>query len=972
MPRTTEPVFNAKLAEVLRGKYPGGKSRLGAEQTGVLAKRGRRPDIVVQPPGCLPVIVETEFYPARTVERDALDRLGRVSGAGGQIEQAVAVQIPATLSRVRQENLAAHIGRAEFRYCVFSGAADAPDRWPAEGWVLGGIDDLATCIELAALSESRIARGTDLLEESVGQTARFLREQIPATHTDILPGIAEILRQEDSEQTSRMAIAILANAFCFHHSIAGSHGIPDLATLTDTSDDGLQDLVDCWRRILEEVNYWPIFSIAKAILTRIPARISREIIRRMAQLASSLDDIGATSLQDLSGRMFQRLIADRKFLATFYTRPTSSALLAELAVARLDRDWSDHKSLIRLRVADLACGTGILIGAAYQALRARHRRSGGDDALVHGMMMENSLIAADIMPAATHLTATMLSSAHPAMTFNNTQIVTMPYGEQPPESGRELAIGSLDLIQDETALPLFGTGRREVRGRRRARTDDERVEKELKHGALDMVIMNPPFTRPTNHESTEIPVPSFAGFRTSDEEQKAMSRQLAQIRRNQPMPAGNGNAGLASNFIDLAHVKLALGGVLALVLPATFLQGRSWHGARELLRKEYRDFTFISIAAVGNTDRAWSADTGMAEVLVVATRKRGGDEDSDQACFINLDRRPATLLEAVETARAIRRLDPEQAQGLLWVTDQNRAGSFLRASFRKTAGGAGLREQTLARTAVDLQEGKLRLPRRKRALSLPLTRLGEIGTRGLLHRDINGKERNADGEPRGPLDICERAQEGRAAFPALWKHEARREITLIVQPEAAGVPRAGCENRAAVLWGQTATRLHFNQDFQLNSQPLAACYTQEPSIGGPAWPNFRAARKSWEKPLALWANTTLGLISFWWMGTRQHLGRARVTVSALPELTVLDPRALSRGQITKSGQLFKQFQSQELLPANEAYRDEVRKALDRAVLVDLLGLPRTLTSDLDLLREQWCSEPSVHGGRGTRPGGSDQ
>lgn len=970
MPRTTEPVFNAKLAEALRGKYPGGKSRLGAEQTGVLAKRGRRPDIVVQPPGCLPVIVETEFHPARTVERDALNRLGKISGGGGAIEQAVAVQIPAALSRVRQENLAAHVGRAEFRYCVFSGAAAAPDRWPAEGWVTGGIDDLATCIELAALSESRIARGANLLEESVGQTARFLRAQTPSTHTDILPGIAEILRQEDSEQTSRMAIAILANAFCFHHSIAGSHGIPDLATLTNDTDDGLQNLIACWRRILREVNYWPIFSIAKDILLGIYGRIRREIIRRMVKLANSLDDIGATSLQDLSGRMFQRLIADRKFLATFYTRPSSSALLAELAVARLDRDWSDHKNLVNLRVADLACGTGTLIGAAYQALRARHRRAGGDDTLVHGMMMENSLIAADIMPAATHLTAAMLSSAHPARTFNNTQIVTMPYGEQPPESGRDLAIGSLDLIQDETALPLFGTGRREVRGRRRERTDDERVEKELKHGALDMVIMNPPFTRPTNHESTEIPVPSFAGFRTSGEEQKAMSRRLAQIRRNQPMPAGNGNAGLASNFIDLAHVKLAPGGVLALVLPATFLQGQSWRGARELLCKEYRDFIVISIAAVGNTDRAWSADTSMAEVLFVATRKRNGEEASDQACFINLDQRPATLLEAVETARAIRRLDPEQERGPLSVADRNRAGSFLRTSFRQS-GCAGLQEQTLAQAAIDLQKGKLRLPRRRRALSLPLTRLGEIGTRGLLHRDINGKEQNADGEPRGPLDIRGRAKEGQPAFPALWKHAARRETKLIMKPESEGVPRAGCESRAAVLWGQTATRLHFNQDFQLNSQPLAACYTTEPSIGGPAWPNFRATRKTWEKPLVLWANTTLGLISFWWMGTRQQLGRARITLSALPDLTVLDPRALSQAQVRKAGQLFKQFQDQKLLPANEAYRDEARQELDRAVLVDLLGLPRTLLRDLDLLRKQWCSEPSVHGGQDTQPDGAE-
>ena len=969
MPRTTEPVFNAQLAAALRGKYPGGECSLGAEQTKVLRERGRRPDIVVRPRGSLPVIVETEFEPARGVEEDARKRFGQTFIEGDPVEQVVAVKIPAALSRVRQENLAARIESAEFRYCVFSGTAEAQDRWPAAGWVTGDIAGLATCVELSSLSERRIEQGAKQLEQCVMETALYLRRFTPP---GLLEKIAGELQQQDGEQTSRMAAAILANAFCFHNAISGQHGIPPLSELrNDSGALSRVRLMPCWHRILREVNYYPIFDIALKLLAHLTDRVALEVMRRLAALAENLSAIGATSLQDMSGRLFQRLISDRKFLATFYTRPTSSALLAELAVSRLERDWADADDVLRLQIGDLACGTGILIGAAYHAVRIRHRRAGGDDAALHGAMMEFSLIAADIMPAATHLTAAMLSSAHPAATFNGTQIITMPYGEQPAGSGRRTAIGSLDLIEDESALPLFGTGQERVHGRGKDQSDDRTTRQRLLHGALDLVIMNPPFTRPTNHESARVPIPSFAGFATSKEEQQAMSRRLAQIRRNQPMPAGNGNAGLGSNFVDLAHVKLAAGGVLALVLSATFLQGQSWRGARELLRREYRDLMFISIAAADEVDRAFSADTAMAEVLVIATRKQAGDADSDQACYINLDRRPATLIEAVETARAIRRLNPEQEQGLLTVADRKRAGNFLRASALQT-GCAGLREHMLAQTAAGLQQAKLCLPRRKRPLPLPLTSLGGLGLRGLLHRDICGEERNAAGLPRGPFDIDELAEHGRAAYPALWEHEASRETMLIVQPDRGGTPRARCKERAVEVWNRTATRLHFNQDFQLNSQPLAACYTREPSMGGPAWPNFRATRKTWEKPLALWANTTLGLISFWWAGTRQHLGRARITLSALPELTVLDPRQLKREQITQAGQLFRQFQVRELLPANEAYRDEVRKELDRAVLVELLGLPRTVLGDLELLREQWCGEPSVHGGQNTRPDGAAQ
>lgn len=965
MPRTTEPVFNAALAAALRDKYPGGECRVGAEQTKVLRERGRRPDIVIRPRNSLPVIVETEFEPARGVEEDARKRFGQTFADGDPVEQVVAVKIPSSLSRVRQENLAVRIERAEFRYCVFSGKADALDRWPAAGWVTGDLGGLATCIELSSLSERRIEQGAKQLEQCVMETALYLRRRMPP---GLLEKVAGELQQQDGEQTSRMAVAILANAFCFHNAISGQHGIPPLSGLRDGSGAlSRVRLMPCWHRILSEVNYYPIFDIALKLLQHLTDRAAREVMRRLAELAENLSSIGATSLQDMSGRLFQRLIADRKFLATFYTLPSSSALLAELAVARLDRDWSSADDILRLQIGDLACGTGTLIGAAYHAVRVRHRRAGGDDAVLHGSMMEHSLIAADIMPAATHLTAAMLSSAHPARTFSGTQIITVPYGEQPQGSGRRIAIGSLDLIESETALPLFGTGQKRVHGRGRDRSDAQAARARLVHGALDVVIMNPPFTRPTNHESADVPVPSFAGFRTSEEEQKAMSQRLTQIRRGQPMPAGHGNAGLASNFVDLAHVKTAPGGVLALVLPATCLQGQSWSGVRQLLLREYRDLMIVSIAASGNTERAFSADTGMAEVLVVATKKTSGEESSGMACFVNLDRRPATLLEAVETARAVRRVGPELRQGPLAVTDQGYSGNFLRAPFHQT-GCAGLKDFMLAQAAMALQQGRLLLPRRSRALPLPTARLEEIGERGPLDRDINGGELSRSGRPRGPFKIdLKRDERGPSQYPALWKHDARRETRIVVVPESEGFPRAGCRKRAAELWEKAATRLHFNRDFQLNSQPLAACYTREPSMGGPAWPNFRANRKTWEKPLALWANTTLGLISFWWMGTRQQLGRARVTVSALPELTVLDPRALSRGQIAKAGQLFRQFQGRELLPANEAYRDEVRQELDRAVLVDLLELPKTLLAGLALLRDQWCREPSVHGGQDTRP-----
>ena len=963
MPKTAEPAFNPDLAKALRKRHPRWSDRIGVEQTNVFSgEPSLRPDIIVRHPGGLPVAVETEYTPAHTVEADARERLGKtLQKTGDSIEQALAVRIPKALASVNQNDLEAEIEKATLEFCILSGTPEAPQRWPETGWLDGSVDDLAASIELAALSENRVARGMQILEAGIHQAAGKLRDAC-ADAPDTLEAIAQELHQKDGEQTSRMAMAILANALTFQSSIAGAHRIGTLDQLRGLNGrPSKTKVLKLWRHILDNINYWPIFKIASDILRPIRNGTAQDILNRLFEVAAELDSLGATSQHDLCGRMFQRLITDRKFLATFYTLPSSATLLAELAVSRLDIDWSDRDAVAALRIGDFACGTGALLNAAYGAALSRYRRRGGDDAQIHPTMMEHALVGADIMPAATHLTATVLSSTHPRAIFENTSIVTLPYGAQPDGSGRPIAIGALDLIEDERTLPLFGTGQKRLRGV--GESDDAHVG--LPHGGFDLVIMNPPFTRPTNHEATAVPVPSFAGFATSDDEMRHMSRRLVKIRK--PSMAGHGNAGLASNFIDLAHAKIKdSGGVLALVLPASFLQGEAWVAARRLLDKHYKDVVIVTIATTGATDCAFSADTGMAEVLVVATRKGDAEKADGATLFVNLQRRPQTILEAVTVARAVQRIPADLSVGAIAIGTGERAGCSIRGTLSDT-GSAGLREPGVARTARGLTQGELLLPRQQVSASIPVAELGALGNRGLLDRDINGTEVTRANLPRGPFDIVGLQPVDVPTWPALWSHDAAREMQMVQMPDKAGQVRPGCEDRATDVWQRTASRLHFTRDFRINSQPLAACLTPEPSIGGRAWPNFLCTDQRWETPLVLWANTTLGLICFWWIGSRQQLGRAAITLSKLPALTVLDPRSLSATQLDRADDIFEEFRLRELLPANEAWRDETRQALDRAVLIDLLGISEEALEPLALLRRQWCAEPSVHGGKGTAP-----
>src|SRR5207247_5050613 len=136
-----------------------------------------------------------------------------------------------------------------------------------------------------------------------------------------------------------------------------------------------------WKTILA-INYWPIFDIARRILEHIPAPHTKPLIERLALTADRLLQKSLMRSHDLTGAVFQRLIADRKFLAAYYTTPASAAMLVSLAI-RPDRtpaggSWGDAAELKSLRIAGFACGSGTLLSTAYRRIGQVHERAGRD------------------------------------------------------------------------------------------------------------------------------------------------------------------------------------------------------------------------------------------------------------------------------------------------------------------------------------------------------------------------------------------------------------------------------------------------------------------------------------------------------------------------------------------------------------------------------------------------------------------
>ena len=147
-------------------------------------------------------------------------------------------------------------------------------------------------------------------------------------------------------------------------------------------------------------SYTVLYENTRQIVEQLPAAEAAQFLTNLRSTVEDVAATGANQAHDLTGRIFQRLIADRKYLATFYTLPASAALLARLAVSKMDVDWSDAEAIGNLKIGDFACGTGALLSAVYEQIATKHESTGGDLAALHPVMMEEVLYGCDVIPSA--------------------------------------------------------------------------------------------------------------------------------------------------------------------------------------------------------------------------------------------------------------------------------------------------------------------------------------------------------------------------------------------------------------------------------------------------------------------------------------------------------------------------------------------------------------------------------------------
>lgn len=410
------------------------------------------------------------------------------------------------------------------------------------------------------------------------------------------------------------AAYLLVNQILFYYLLSKARP-NDFEELDEEKIQSFEKLQQYFDKVLS-IDYRPTFGF------RITTKLPKEALDPVKEAINIVKVLKPERIRhDILGKIFHELIPFevRKAVAAFYTNNEAGALLARLAV-RTSND----------KVIDLACGSGTLLVCAYQRKRELIREQGKTfTPQDHMRFLEKDLTGVDIMPFAAHLAAVHLSLQEPLYETQRVRLAvwdstepTVRPGKTIPTISRELrkayARPKLDVFTNQSAKSGFAENAYIDKG---SLTPEGVGGDAISLESVDVVIMNPPFTR-----QERIP-----------EEYK---NKLAD-RFKEYSNVLTGQTGLHGYFILLADIFLNNGGRLAFVLPATVLRLQSMEGIRKFLAENYR----LDYIITTEQRSAFSEAARFREMLLVATKTKE-KLDVSKCVFVNLKRIPVDAADS--------------------------------------------------------------------------------------------------------------------------------------------------------------------------------------------------------------------------------------------------------------------------------------------------------------------------------------
>jgi len=316
---------------------------------------------------------------------------------------------------------------------------------------------------------------------------------------------------------------------------------------------------------IKDINYRPIFDLN--VLDLVP----EDLLQSTFKLLFGIQVKGIR--YELPGRLFHELMPKevRKLLAAFYTRPVAASMLAWLTI-------EDPNAT----VFDPACGSGTILTMAYRR-KADIWKERNLPENYHQLFCESHISGCDIMPFAVHLTNANLVAMNPLNTINLTRIALqdslslMPY--KPIKPG---FLTLMDFLSDGIKE------QQNVKVNVFKRTGETT---EITLGPVDVILMNPPFTKV----------------------ERGISKYIDTGRFRDEV---GGEVGLWGSFVALADRFLKNGGVFGAVLPINLLRGRESREVRRIIFQNWLPLYIIK----ASKNYGFSEFAEYRDVLVVAKK----------------------------------------------------------------------------------------------------------------------------------------------------------------------------------------------------------------------------------------------------------------------------------------------------------------------------------------------------------------
>ena len=795
---------------------------------------------------------------------------------------------------------------------------------PVRGWSEGSVEQLARAVQQAPNSLSGADLAAQILSDSLDAMVQRLKlpvRRAVAQALDLPPTKSGGGAQNDRYfVAAKRGMLVVATAMLFHQRVQEHLPVkqpidyvgawPPANTRQCAADSSpIEAFREAWLGILA-VDYRPVFETARAALDALSIDLdTAQGVRNLAKVVAQISELVAGLRHDLLGRIFHRVLDTARYDGSFYTSTSAAVLLATLALREEDADWSDPNAVAALRICDPACGTGTLLMAAAERIRDLRNASGlgdpEDEEALGLVLVEDVLWGYDINLSATHMAASTLGMLSPNTSFARMNIHRTLLGVV----GGKPHLGSLDLLEGKMRLVRWPSV-------------TQQVENGLDNGSdppdMDLVIMNPPFTRDSLRHDQFTPA-----------HERAIKAREKELFEGQPHRAAARLHSSGGAFTVLAEKMLKQAtGTIALILPAVVPTAP---GNQELRKYLAQWFHIDTIVSSHDPRRIFfSENTSIGEVLLVC-RRWNDKKPKPPTRVINLAKNPASPVDALDTSVRIDRVSKSGGQGSHDFT-------FQRVDSERIERGDWFAVNFLSPFLVEayrkLTETSL--------FSVQATTLDEIANVGPEGRRIR------DSYTTSEMPTAS----GRRA---LWYHKTDVTQSMQTESDVYIEPKPLKRNLADKYWEQRS-QLLLPHRLWLPLARVAAVMLAEQAVGS-IWTPCRLHDPNLAKAICLYLNSTPGVLSLLGARDNRKPSYPSFSLDTLRSLSIPDFSSLGEAELDLLTCWFDWLKNEPLQPFPNMHEDPIREQIDDKV-VQAFGLDADW---IENIRRELAREPSVRG-----------